>query len=277
MGRILLCTGRYAKTPYYVESLCANVYCVEELCYLFVSNPFMIDRDIMDKNLAKWLDEECGLSELSHQLLSLFNRGTQPGVFVSTILDYVNYCTPEEKKKIEDVLQNNIGLNGYEKRKRQADFLLKNKRYSQALDEYDGLLRELPETESALKPPVCHNMGVIYASLYQFEMAVRYFKRAYDMTGNEESGISYLAAKRLHLSENAYIDFIARHGEYHGLSLQVEKHLKEAKGEFEASQENRMLTALKFYKEEGNVASYYEDIDRIIMKKEDEYREMVMD
>ena len=38
-----------------------------------------------------------------------------------------------------------------------------------------------------------------------------------------------------------------------------------------------MLTALKFYKEEGNVASYYEDIDRIIMKKEDEYREMVMD
>ncbi len=278
MGRILLCMGKYAEHPYYIDSVPANVYCVEELCYLFVSNPFMIDRDIMDKNLAKWLDLVCGLSELTHQLLGLFNRGTQPGVFVSTILDYVNYCTPEDKKKIEDVLQSNIGLNNYEKQKRQADFLLKNKGYSQALNEYDELLRALPETESALKPPICHNMGVIYANLYQFEMAARYFKRAYDMAGNEESGIAYLAARRLHLSENAYIDFIAKHGgEFHELSLQVEKRLNEAKGEFEASQENRMLSALKFYKDEGNVASYYDDIDQIIMKKEDEYRELVLD
>ncbi len=155
---------------------------------------------------------------------------------------------------------------------------MKNKGYSQALNEYDELLRALPETESALKPPICHNMGVIYANLYQFEMAARYFKRAYDMAGNEESGIAYLAARRLHLSENAYIDFIAKHGgEFHELSLQVEKRLNEAKGEFEASQENRMLSALKFYKDEGNVASYYDDIDQIIMKKEDEYRELVLD
>ena len=36
-----------------------------------------------------------------------------------------------------------------------------------------------------------------------------------------------------------------------------------------------MLDALKFYKEEGNVASYYEEIDKIISKKKDEYRELV--
>ncbi len=127
MGRILLCTGKYAKNPYYVESFCANVYCVEELCYLFMSNPFSIDRDIMDKKLAEWLDEECGLSELGHQLLKLFQRGSQPGIFVGMILDYVNYCTPEEKEKIEEVLQNNAGLTDYEKaggfsfEKRQAE------------------------------------------------------------------------------------------------------------------------------------------------------------
>lgn len=99
MGRMLLCMGKYAKNPYHFESLCVNVYCVEELCWLFASNPFMITRDIMDRNLAVWLDTECGLAELGHQLLNLFNRGIQPGIFVGTILDYVNYCTPEEKKK----------------------------------------------------------------------------------------------------------------------------------------------------------------------------------
>lgn len=275
MGRILLCTGKYAKNPYYVESVCVNVYCVEELCYLFASNPFLIDRDIMDKKLAEWLDKECGLKELSHQLLNLFHRGSQPGIFVSVILDYVNYCTPEEKKKIEDVLLNNAGLSDYERQKKQADFLLKNHKPRMAVEEYDNLLRQLPETESALKPPVCHNMGVAYASVFQFEMAARYFKKAYDMTGKEESGIQYLAALRLHLQENEYIAFIAEHGEYHNLSLRLEKRLEAAKGQFEASQENRMLTTLKICKDEGNVASYYEEIDKILLKKKEEYRQLV--
>lgn len=275
MGRMLLCTGKYAQNPYYFESVCMNVYCVEELCYLFASNPFMINRSIMDKELAEWLDKECGLTELSHQLLNLFNRGSQPGIFVGMILDYVNYCTPEEKKKIEEVLQGNAGLNDYERKKKHADFLLKNQKLRLAVEEYDHLIRQLPETESALKPLIFHNMGVAYAGLFQFEMAARYFKRAYDMTANEASCMQYLAAQRMCLQENDYIVFIAEHKEYHALSLQVEKHLEAAREQFEASQENRMLTALKIYKDEGNVASYYEEIDKIISGKKDEYRELV--
>lgn len=275
MGRILLCTGRYAKNPYYVESFCANVYCVEELCYLFMSNPFSIDRDIMDKKLAQWLDEECALAELSHQLLKLFQRGSQPGIFVGMILDYVNYCTPEEKEKIEEVLQDNVGLTDYEKKKRQADFLLKNGRLQSAIEEYDELLRQLPDTESTLSSSLYHNMGTAYAGLFQFEMAAKYFKRAYDRSGKELSGISWLMAKRFSLSENQYISFIAEHGEYHRLSMQVEKMLEQARGSFETTRENRMLSALEIYKDEGNVASYYDEIDKIISEKKEEYRKLV--
>ena len=64
MGRALLCTGKYAQKPYYFSKVCVNVYCVEELCFLFASNPFVIDNDIMDKELARWIDEECGLADL---------------------------------------------------------------------------------------------------------------------------------------------------------------------------------------------------------------------
>lgn len=275
MGRMLLCMGKYAKNPYHFESLCVNVYCAEELCYLFASNPFMITRDIMDRKLAEWLDAECGLAELGHQLLNLFNRGIQPGTFVGAILDYVNYCTPEEKKKIEDVVQSNAGLTDYERLKKQADFLLKNHRCQMALDEYDQLCRQLPETESALKPSVFHNMGAAYAELFQFGMAVKYFKRAFEMTGSKASGLQYLAAQRLCLSEAGYVAFIAEHGEYHALSLELEKLFEEAKEKFEASQASRMLTALKIYKDEGNEPSYFEEIDRIISKKKEEYRELV--
>ncbi|GFI46770.1 hypothetical protein IMSAGC019_02090 [Lachnospiraceae bacterium] len=275
MGRMILCMGKYAQNPYYLENACTNIYCVEELCYLFASNPFIINKDIMDKKLAIWLDQECGLGDLGHQLLGLFNRGSQAGTFVGMILDYVNYCTPKEKKRIEEVLQGSAGLSEYEKKKKQADFLLKNRRYRMALGEYDGLRRSLPEQEAGLKPAIYHNMGVAYGGIFEFELAAKYFKRAYELSGSQESGIQYLTAQRLHLRESAYISFMAEHGEYLELSLEVEKRLKAAKGEFEAGQENRMLTALKIYKDEGNVASYYEDIDKIIYTKKEEYRMLV--
>lgn len=275
MGRVLLCTGKYAKKPYCFENVCVNVYCVEELCFLFASNPFMIDQSVMKEELAQWLDKECGLTDLSHQLLNILGKGSQPGIFVSTIMSYVNYCTDTEIRKIDEVLQGNVGLNDFERKKKQADFLLKNRRYMLAVEEYDALCRRLPDTESSIKPLIYHNMGVAYAGLFMFELAARYFKKAYDMTKDEESGTEYLAAQRMYLSEEAYIAFIGEHGEYYNLSMQVEKRLTKAKEEFEASQESRMLTALKIYKDEGNAASYYEEIDKIIAKKKDEYREFV--
>lgn len=275
MSKILLCVGKYARQPYYVKSACMKVYCVEELCYLFVSNPFVIDSEIMDRELAEWLDRECGLTQLSHQLLTLFHRGSQASIFVNTVLDYVNYCTPRERKKIEEVLQSNAGLSDYERRKKQGDYLLNYKKYRLALAEYDSLCRELPETESALKPSLYHNMAVCYTGFFMFESAAKYFKRAYDMSRREESGIQYLLARRLSMREDAYVAFIAEHGEYHELSLKVEKLLTAAGGEFEASEENRMLSALKIYKDEGNVASYYDEIDRVIGRLKDEYRELV--
>lgn len=275
MDRMILCTGKYADNPYYVNRLCVRVYCVEELCYLFAGNPFLIDSSVVDRKLVKWLEEECDLKELADRLSALLSKGIQPGVFVGTILNYVNYCTEEEKNKIEEVLQNSAGLNEYERKKRQGDFFLKNHRYRLALDEYDNLSRQLPETESALLPDIYHNMGVAYTGFFLYDVAARYFKRAYEMSGREDSGIQYLTAMRLYLREEAYIAFIAENARYHTLSLQVERQLTCAKGEFEASQESRMLSALKIYKEEGNVASYYKEIDELLTNLKDAYREAV--
>lgn len=275
MGKVLLCTGKYAETPYHFEGICVNVYCVEELCYLLASNPFMIDAEIMDKELAQWLDTQCGLTELSHQLLTLFRRGSQPGTFVNTILDYVSYCTPEDRKKIDEVLQNNAGLSQYERQKKQGDFLIKNGRFQLAVAEYEKLILQLPETESMLRPSIYHNMGVAHSKLFQFESAARYFRKAYELSGNEESGIQYLTAVRQQLGEGEYISFIANNGQFYELSLKVEKLIEGARGQFEAGRENRMLSALKIYKDEGNTASYYEEIDKIIGELKDKYRESV--
>lgn len=274
-SRVLICTGKYADEPFHLKSVCVNVYCVEELCYLFANNPFMINTEIMDRELIGWLTEQCELPELGEKLSAALRRGIQAGEFVDIILNYVNYCTEEETQLIEEVLKSNAGLNDFERKKKQADYLLKNQRPMLAVSEYENLLRILPETENALRPFVYHNIGTAYAELFMFEVAARYFKHAYELSHDQESGLQYLSALRICLSEEEYIRFIAEHSSYHELSLLLEKKLTAARGEFEASRENRMLSALKIYKEEGNVASYYEEIDKLIGQLKEDYLQFV--
>ena len=275
MGKVLLCTGNYASKPYRFERICVNVYCIEELCYLLSANPFIIDAGIMDKQLAEWIDTECGLTELGHQLLNLLHKGIQPGIFVDTILDYVNYNTEAERERIQEALTGSAGLTDCERAKKQGDYLVNNKKYQLAITEYDKLLLQLPEAETELRASIYHNMGVAYGNLFLFESAARYFKRAYELSGIEESGIHYLIAQRKQMSDGEYITFLAENAKYYELSLKVERLIQENNGQFEATRENRMLSALKIYKDEGNAASYYEEIDRIISRLKEAYRESV--
>ena len=275
MGKVLLCTGNYASKPYRFERICVNVYCIEELCYLLSANPFVIDAGIMDRRLAEWIDTECGLTELGHQLLNLLHKGIQPGIFVDTILDYANYNTEAERERIQEALTGSAGLTDCERAKKQGDYLVNNKKYQLAITEYDKLLLQLPEAETELRASIYHNMGVAYGNLFLFESAARYFKRAYELSGIEESGIHYLIAQRKQMSDGEYITFLAENAKYYELSLKVERLIQENNGQFEATRENRMLSALKIYKDEGNAASYYEEIDRIISRLKEAYRESV--
>lgn len=275
MEHVILCTGKYAEKPYYFEKLCTRVYCVEELCYLLAANPFLIDASIMDKELAQWLYEECDCKDLAGELLRLLQRGCQASIFVDAIMDATGYCSKEEREKIAEVLKGNAGLDRYERRVKQGDYLLNNGKYQLACKEYERLLAELPKSEQALLPMVYHNLGVSFCRMFQFENGAACLKRAYELSGSEDSGVQYLEALREQMPENDYIAFIADHREYYALSLKVEKYYEMARSQFEATRENRMLSALKIYKEEGNTASYYEEIDKIIDGLKESYRESV--
>ena len=152
---------------------------------------------------------------------------------------------------------------------------MKNGRYQLAVHEYEKLLSILPEAEKELIPSVYHNLGVACCRLFRFESGASYLKKAYELSLREESGIQYLEALREQLTEADYVSFIADHREYYELSMKVEKLYEMARGQFEATRENRMLSALKIYRDEGNTGSYYEEIDKIIARLKDDYRASV--
>lgn len=179
---------------------------------------------------------------------------------------------------METVIRNSAGLNPYERQKTKADYMLQNGRYMLALDRYDELLSRLPAGERELRGKVLHNRGVVNARLFLFERAQEDFLAAYQANGSMESLKLFLTARRMQDKESDYVAFLAEHPEWHDISLQVERAVEQAAGEYEMTDENRMLFTLRVCKEDGgstvgNAAPYYEEIGRLTSTLKDDYRE----
>lgn len=277
MSHIILGTGNYAKIPYFFEKTYVNLYSLEELCFCLVENAEFVEQDIAGDKLARWLEEQCGLSELAHALYAMVNKKASADVYVETILEYAGLYPSEVIEHTGMVIRNNEGLNPYEKQKAKADYMLQNKRYTIALERYDELLTRLPEEEGELRGSLLHNMGVIYAKLFMFEFAQEKFMEAYNINGNTESLKQFLAARRMHDSDSEYVDYIAEHPEMHEASMQIEHMVEQAAGQFDATQTSRMLFTLKVCKEEGSVTAgnvaYYDEIEKLTNELKDAYRE----
>lgn len=277
MGQIILGTGKYAEKPYFIDKFYTNLYSVEELCYLLVEKAEMLDPEIMQRDLVQWLDEQCGLNQLAHALYSLLNQNGSTAAFVGIILEYVSLYPADVIARTEEIIRGNEGLNPWERWKSKADYLLQNRRYYGALKQYYALLTQLPETDKILRARIWHNMGVAYARLFMFMQAAQWFLKAYEADGAAESLALYLASVRMYSEDKEYISFIAEHPEYHNASLQVEKRMEQTAGQFEATDENRMLFTLQVFKEEGSSTAgsdtpYYQEIEKLTTGLKDRYR-----
>ena len=277
MSQIILGTGRCAEKPYFVEKFYINLYSVEELCYLLVEKAEMLDPEIMQRDLVQWLDEQCGLNQLAHALYSLLNQNGSTAAFAGIILEYVNLYPSDVVDRTEETIRSNEGLSPWERRKGKADYMLQNGRYYGALKQYYALLEQLSDTDKVLSAQVLHNMGVTYAKLFMFRQASERFREAYEKDGAKESLALYLASVRMYSQDNEYVSFIADHPEYHNASLQVERRMEQAAGQFEATEENRMLVTLQVFKEEGSSTAgsdtpYYQEIERITTELKERYR-----
>jgi tetratricopeptide (TPR) repeat protein len=263
-----------------MDKFYVNLYSVEELCYLFVEKAEMIDRDVMQPKMVRWLDEQCGLEQLSHTLYAILNQKASTMAYVGSILEYVNLYPTDVIARTEEIIKSNEGLNPYERKKAKADYLLQNRKYYAAMEQYYSLLSQLPDTDMILRAKLLHNLGVACAGMFMFRQAADWFKQAYETEQDSESLFSYLAALRMYMEEKDYITFISEHPEYHDMSLKVERQLEQAYGQFEGTDENRMLFTLQVFREEGNgvmgtAAPYYQEIGRLTTDLKAKYREYV--
>ena len=48
MSDYILCQVKRASLPFYVENISKNIYSIEELCYYFYKNIYLIDESIIN-------------------------------------------------------------------------------------------------------------------------------------------------------------------------------------------------------------------------------------
>lgn len=281
--RVSVCVGNYAKMPYCVPGLGANVYSMEELCFCMKENAFLLDLSLMEDGLLNWVETECGLRDLAKALHPLVHRKGSLSSFVLTILRYVGFFDENTLQETEQALKQGAGLSGLEKRKSQIDYLVGKKKYRQALQGYDELLQSLekeqgnfgggknPPAEKEFLAKIWHNKGVAYACLMLYGEAAECFRQACEQSGDDQYCIDYLAAKRMELSEEGYVAFAAEHGEWHFCTLELEKKLERAAGEWEQQPDYLRLYNRKDLRSR-NRRKFDEENERLVQALKDSYR-----
>ncbi len=273
MAELSLCKGSLATTPYYLSDLGVNVYSIEELCYCLSGNAHILDKDLLDEKLCKFIDKQCNLPDLAEELKQMLDEDKSVGEFVTTILLRTEYLSEDEVRDVKQILLDNARLDFAQKRKARGDSLLRNKKYTLAIEEYQYLLQHVDKAEDTeLYAAILHNIGTAYAYMYLFEKAAYYYREASDLTDSIESKEQYLMATRLTLHKEKYDRLILRYGFDEKFLAELDRKMEESRSRAETAESSQELAQIKELRAKGKITECYKEIDNTLSSWKQEYR-----
>ncbi|MDO5392446.1 MAG: tetratricopeptide repeat protein [Eubacteriales bacterium] len=196
MSGYILCQIPRTSVPYYIESISTNIYSIEELCYFFHHNLYLIDKTILNQTLYLWIKEQLGLKKLCQKLQSAEEKSTA-GIrdFVYPVFKEINYLSYEDMKEYENQVAKLEKELPYVRLKMKGDCLVENGMYVNALKVYQELLQEYEDADripASFIGNIYHNAGCAYSYLFQKEEALECFEKSYHLLHTEEALHSYL-------------------------------------------------------------------------------------
>lgn len=273
MAELSLCLSELATTPYYVSGLGVNVYSIEELCFLLSENAYILDNDLLDTSLCNFIDKQLKMKDLALKLKKLVDENKSIGEFVTTILTETGYLSDEKIAEVKQVLLDNSMLGFSRKHKARGDSLLRSRKYTLAIDEYQYILSNIDKAEETeLYSAILHNIGTAYAHMFLFRKAAYYYREASDLTDNEESKMAYLMATRLTMHKDQYDKMLLRYGYDEGFLKKIDTRMSESRYNAEHSPYREDVDRLKELKEAGKITEYYEATYEILGSWKQEYR-----
>jgi len=214
MQKPMLCLGKVAENPYKLNNINVSVSSIEELMYVLGENVYIVDSSMIDRQMQEWIRRECQLEELADKLDRAFadeSKQVSVSTFLSILFSYTGYYDRETIAHIDEVLIENAKLSPEERIKNAADFMAKTGYYKTALKLYRQQSDRLGRNHE-LTPKIMHNMGWVYIKLFLYDRASDLFLDSFSLSGNTESLIQAMAAKRLCMDETAYVEWVTKLG-----------------------------------------------------------------
>ena len=145
MGRVYLCLGQNAELPYYFEKAKVHIWNIEELCYFIRENAWIMEPELLTKELIDWVAQQCGLPKLAVLLNDSLKEEDCVTAFAACLFSYTGYCPQEQALQVQKILQTNAGNNETDRAKARGDYFLESGKYFRALQEYVDFLAKNPE------------------------------------------------------------------------------------------------------------------------------------
>lgn len=151
MSGYILCQVKRAKLPYYIENISTNIYSIEELCFYFYHNIYLLDSTILNEELCFWIRDQLGLKKLADNLYKhLDDDNMKVGDFILPVFKEINYLSLEEFRKLNQQIQQLAKEPEVLRQKRKGDYLMEHGKYVNAIKVYQKALRQETEDEAAV-------------------------------------------------------------------------------------------------------------------------------
>ena len=277
MGKLIQCTGRLAKKPYYFRVTDTNVYSIEEVCYFIHQNIYMLQRDFFTYGFAIWLRDELGMEDTALKMENMLHDNNNLKDIVVTLCCSCDYYDEREINELIRIMDETRSLPLRKRQKIKADNYLRCNLFEKALEEYGHILKSDNMLAADIKEygAIYHNIGVAYASLGGYSKACGYFSQAYEKGKNKESLREYIYCLIL-LEDNNRYELVCR--QYNITEEErdsIKKDFKETDRASAASKETSRISRLREILKSGYLEEYYEKTDRYIKRWKDEYREEI--
>lgn len=182
MSAMLLCRSNRVKEPYYVDDLGLHIYSGEELSYYIYNNAMLIGEDFLSERLYHFLGEELGMTALEAKLRRWAPQAELYELLL-VILQDIHYYDSAELNQFRRSLENLDRMSQAGKLRARGEYLLKNRRYTAALLQYDRLLGsncyEMKDPQFAAE--VWMAQGVVQARRYSWVEAADCLRRSIEI------------------------------------------------------------------------------------------------
>lgn len=276
MNNVCLCTGNYAKNPFYLKFSDISLYSIEELCYYFMERVHLLDDSIVSVELVNWIRHECGLAELADELDIYVRKHVSVAAFVSTVFERTGMYDSSTIKQVDRILKEQSSLTTIERYKKRAEYLYQQGRFRQALSIYRELVAYIPSRDNAGRALLYYNMASIYAMDFAYKQAADLYYEAYLLHPDRQTRYAYILANKKALTDYAYGAFKRENPNWEEDFLKVEQLCAQADEKWLASRERKLVAELARLKEEGKLEAYSQQSEGLIQQLKKDYKRQTM-